>query len=127
MQAERTFSRYEDIGRFEVPELCALPGTLIDISKEGCKIKYNFPVNVDLENDYDAKITFARSASGHYNLLCHPRWVQHNADSTEIGFQILPSEDFANLSKYITFLEQDEELEPSETDTNQTQIWKMNN
>lgn len=108
MKIERNFLRYNDIGRFEVFDLCALPGSLIDICEEGCKIKYNFPVNVDLDNEYQAKITFARSVDkGQYKLLCKPRWVNHNGDSTEIGFQILPSADFQNLSKYIEQLQKD--------------------
>ena len=51
MKTQRNFSRYDDIGRFEVSELCALPGALVNISREGCKIRYDFPVNVDLECD----------------------------------------------------------------------------
>ena len=43
--------------------ICALPGILENISREGCKICYQFAVSVDMDTDYEAKITFARAAS----------------------------------------------------------------
>lgn len=127
MKTQRNFSRYDDIGRFEVSELCALPGALVNISREGCKIRYDFPVNVDLESDYNAKITFARSAmNGQYRLLCRPRWVLNVGESTEIGFQILPSQDFSNLSKYIEELEEDQNSENLENEfQNQTFVCQI--
>jgi hypothetical protein len=50
---ERHSERFDDIGRVEIPELCGISATLENISKDGCKIHYSFPVVVDLENDYD--------------------------------------------------------------------------
>ena len=104
---ERLSHRFEDIGRFLSPELCAIPGTLENISREGCKIHYSFPVAVDLNNDYEAKITFSRAANESFSLLCHPCWTKAEGNGTDIGFQILPSTDFMRLSKYIQKLDSD--------------------
>ena len=98
---ERLSHRFEDIGRFLSQGLCALPGTLENISREGCKIHYSFPVSVDLNNDYEAKITFSRAANESFSLVCRPCWVKTVENGTNIGFQILPSTDFMRLAKYI--------------------------
>ena len=50
-QENRLHTRYEEIGRVTASELCALPAVLDDISLNGCKIHYSFPVVVDLENE----------------------------------------------------------------------------
>ena len=102
---ERLSQRFEDIGRFLAPDLCALPGILENISREGCKIRYQYPVTLDVESDYEAKITFARAASGTFTLLCHPQWVHEDGNNTEIGFKILPSTDYSRLASYIVHLE----------------------
>ena len=56
-QENRQHIRYEEIGRVNAPEICALPGILDDISSEGCKIHYTFPVVVDLETEYEIKLS----------------------------------------------------------------------
>ncbi len=105
----RLSPRFDDIGRFESNELCALPGTLENISKDGCKVRFQFPVMVDLDNDYEAKITFARAASeGQFSLVCHPQWAKESNGVTEIGFKILPSRDFSRLADYVSQLSEDE-------------------
>ena len=55
--------RYEEIGRVISPELCALPGILDNISATGCRV--HFPVNVivDLESEFDVKISLSRLLS----------------------------------------------------------------
>ena len=60
---ERLSQRFDDMGRFMAADICALPGILENISREGCKICYQFAVSVDMDTDYEAKITFARAAS----------------------------------------------------------------
>lgn len=105
---ERLSQRFEDIGRFLAPELCALPGVLEDISREGCKIRYSLPVELDMDNDYEAKLTFARAAAeGQFTLVCHPQWKKEEDDDTVIGFKILPSTDYTRLAKYIEQLDDD--------------------
>ncbi len=106
---ERLSKRFDDIGRFESPEICALPASLENISKNGCRVRFRFPVNLDLDNDYEAKITFARSASeGSLSLLCKPQWSKEENGCTIIGFMILPSKDFARLGEYVEHLHLEE-------------------
>ena len=98
----RQNERYEDIGRIESTEICPLAGVLDNISSGGLKVHYSLPVVVDLENDYNISVTFARDASnGSIELLCHPQWVKEENGITEIGFKILPSKGSSRLSKYI--------------------------
>lgn len=98
----RLFERFDDIGRVESSELCPLSGILDNVSREGCKVHYNFPVVVDLDNDYEIKMTFARNASeGSLQLICHPQWVREENGCTEIGFKILPSKEYPRLIEYI--------------------------
>ena len=100
-------TRYEEIGRVIAPELCALPAVLDDISLSGCKIHYSFPVVVDLENEYDLKISpLHSSVSTPLNLICIPQWVKEQDGSTFIGFKIQYSPDANRLSAFINQLEQ---------------------
>lgn len=98
----RKSPRYEEIGRADVPKLCALPGVLDNISAEGCKIHFPFAVTVDLENDYDIKITPANSPAKIFQLLCHPQWVKEAKNTTEIGFSVLPSKNYRELLDYVS-------------------------
>ncbi|MCR5401679.1 MAG: PilZ domain-containing protein [Treponema sp.] len=101
-EKKRQTERFDDIGRVEAHSLCPLAGVLDNISAGGCKVHYNLPVVVDLENDYEVNITFARAASeGSLVLTCHPQWVHEENGTTEIGFKILPSKDLPRLLKYI--------------------------
>ena len=99
---ERHSERFDDIGRVEIPELCGISATLENISKDGCKIHYSFPVVVDLENDYEIKITLARIANeGALSLICRPVWAKEVSGSTEIGFKFLHSLDSVKLNEYM--------------------------
>ncbi|UKI53396.1 MAG: hypothetical protein L6V86_10140 [Treponema sp.] len=84
---ERLSQRFEDIGRFLSPDLCALPGTLENISREGCKIHYSFPVSVDMNCDYESKITFSRAANESLALICHPCWVNQKEAALILDFR----------------------------------------
>ena len=98
----RQDERFEDIGRIEAPQICPLAGVLDNISLGGCKVHYTVPVVVDLENDYEVNITFARAASdGSLELTCHPQWAREVNGTTEIGFKVLPCKGTARLAKYI--------------------------
>ena len=106
--AARKSVRYDDIGRIDAPQICALPGVLDNISKEGCKVHYPFAVVVDLDSDYEIKVMPSRIAGemhkAPFTLLCHPRWVKEDKGITEIGFRILRSPDSVHLSEYIASL-----------------------
>jgi hypothetical protein len=101
--------RFADIGRIDAPQICALPGVLDNISREGCKIHYMFPVVLDLENDYEIKVTPASSPMRPLLLLCHPQWVKEDKGITEIGFSILRSPDYSRLVSYVDNLDSDAE------------------
>lgn len=106
----RKSTRFDDIGRVDAPQICALPGVLDNISQEGCKIHYTFPVVIDLDNDYEIRISPARTSgsSGRpFTLLCHPQWVREDKGSTEIGLSILRSKDYSRLAEYIKQLDSD--------------------
>jgi len=105
-QENRMHTRYEEIGRVTAPEICALPGVLDDISLKGCKIHYSFPVVVDLENEYDLKISPLHSSiNSPLNLICIPQWVKEQEGSTFIGFKIQYSPDANKLNTFINQLE----------------------
>lgn len=102
----RQFLRYKEIGRAVVPELCALPAVLDDISSTGCKIRYSFPVVVDLDAEYELKISPLHNENQNpLNLICTPQWVQEIDGSTLIGFKILYSPDANKLNSFISRLE----------------------
>lgn len=103
----RIATRYDDMGRVTCNELCAVNGTLINISKTGCKVSFPVNVVVDLSNEYELTILLAKkSLETPLNLICKPQWVQETGGSTEIGFQTLYCPDLARQSKYIDFLEE---------------------
>jgi hypothetical protein len=112
---ERKAVRFPDIGRVIAPELCALPGVLDNISREGCKVHFPIPVVVDLDNDYELRIQTAHKIpDNQLVLLGHPQWVKEDRKMTEIGFKILPSPDYARFSEYIDKLCRDRESQNSD-------------
>ena len=106
--AARKSIRYDDIGRIDAPQICALPGVLDNISREGCKVHYPFPVVIDLDSDYEIKVMPSRitgeARKTAFTLLCHPRWVKEDKGATEIGFSILRSPDSVHLFDYVAGL-----------------------
>ena len=101
-EENRQHTRYEEIGRVLAPELCALPGVLDDISVSGCKIHYSFPITVDLENEYDIKLSpLHHGEQSPLNLICHPQWVQESEGNTYIGLKILYSPDANRVKDFI--------------------------
>ncbi len=103
----RIDTRYDDMGRVTCNELCAVNGTLVNISKTGCKVSFPVNVVVDLSNEYELTILLARkSLDTPLNLICKPQWVKETGGSTEIGFQTLYCPDLTRQSKYVDYLEQ---------------------
>lgn len=104
-QENRQSTRYTEIGRVNAPEICAISGILDDISAEGCKIHYSFPVVLDLENEYELKISpLHNSDETPLNLICIPQWVNEKDGNTFIGFKITYSPDANRLSDFIKYL-----------------------
>lgn len=106
IQENRQEQRYDEIGRVNANEICPLSGILDDISSSGCKIHYTFPVVIDLDNEYDVRITpLHNSDSTPLHLFCKPQWVNERDGNTYIGFKILYSPDGFRLAKFISYLE----------------------
>lgn len=102
---DRQETRYKEIGRINAPELCSIPGILDDISLSGCKVHYQFPVTVDLENEYEIKLSpTSNNDEPPLNLICKPQWFKEHNENTFIGFQILYSPDVNRLSSFIEYL-----------------------
>lgn len=102
----RQYTRYKEIGRAFAQELCALPAVLDDISTNGCKVHYSFPVVVDLDTEYEVQISpLHNEKQNPLNLICTPQWVQEIDGSTFIGFKILYSPDVNKLNSFISKLE----------------------
>lgn len=106
-EENRQHIRYEEIGRITAPEICALPGVLDDISASGCKIHYSFPIVIDLDNEYEVKISpLHQGDQNPLNLICIPQWVKEQDGNTFIGLKILYSPDANRLNSFITHLEE---------------------
>lgn len=103
----RSNVRYKEIGHFLAPDLCMLPGIIDDVSLEGCKVHYQFPVTVELSNEYDCQLSPSQNPSENpLHLKCVPQWVKDTGDKTEIGFKIMYSPDGNKLSDFIDQLKQ---------------------
>lgn len=107
-EEKRQHPRYEEIGKVFSQEICALPGVLDDISLNGCKFHYSFPVVVDLESEYDVKISpLHQMDSSPLNLVCQPQWVNEIDGNTLLGMKILYSPDKKRLESFVETLERD--------------------
>lgn len=99
---ERQSERFSDFARIVVPEICSLPGVLDDISREGCKVHFPLTLTIDMENDYAVVVTPSVSVGEkNFSLVCHPCWSKVDNGATSVGFQILPSRDYAQFLEYI--------------------------
>ena len=104
-EENRQHTRYEEIGRIVAPEMCALPGVLDDISSAGCKIHYSFPVSINLENEYEIKLSPLHNGDqSPLNLICLPQWIKEQDGNTYIGSKIQSSPDAKRLEKFINQL-----------------------
>lgn len=104
----RKFERYDVLGRIESEELSSFPGTLLDISLNGCKIHYSNPVAVSLEEEYTIKVKFTdQSLNKPITLICQPMWAKEDSGSTDIGMRFLHSPDTDTLQEYIKYLYKD--------------------
>lgn len=99
---QRKNVRFNDFGRAECAEICPVAGVLDDISLTGCKIHYDTPISIDMENDYEIHLRLSRLPAGSLLMLCHPQWQRQDEDgSTEVGFVFLHSPDTSALETYI--------------------------
>lgn len=100
--------RYKEIGRVVSQDLCAIPGILDDISATGCKIHFPCSIIVDLENEYELKISVSRTPNEPaLKLMCKPQWVKEVSGNTQLGLEILYSPDAARLKDLIAVLHEE--------------------
>lgn len=115
----RTQERYEDFGRVVCPAICIVNGVLNDISKSGCKVHFDAPITIDLENDYEVRVRLSHSAQEPLLLMFHPQWVKENGNTADVGFSILRSPDTMRLQEYVRALHEElnepDEILPQET------------
>ncbi|MBQ3826216.1 MAG: PilZ domain-containing protein [Spirochaetaceae bacterium] len=112
MTEERKDVRFEEIGRVDAPDLCALPGVLSDISASGCRVHFPIPVDVDFEEEkeYELKIYPSRANTDEIELLCVPCWKSDDENTnseTELGFKIIHSPGMKQLESYIHLLDEE--------------------
>ncbi len=114
----RSQERYEDFGRIECPEICIVNGVLNDISINGCKVHFDAPITINLEDDYELHVRLSHSAQAPLILMCHPQWVKSDNDTADVGFLIMRSPDTARLKQYVGLLHSElttsDELLPQE-------------
>ena len=102
MQTElRKNTRFEDFGRIECEDLGPVSGILDDISMNGCKVHFDVPVNVNLENDYELHVRLSRFPTEELVLMAHPEWSKEEDGTIDIGFSVLRSPDTGRLEKYV--------------------------
>lgn len=100
---QRSAQRFDDFGKVEAPSICVFPGILADISLTGCRIRFPAHIDVDMDIDYELKITLTRkSLASFIILIAHPQWVQPESDTTEIGFSLLHSPGTKQLAQYVS-------------------------
>ena len=104
--------RFSDFGRAECLQICPVPGALEDISLSGCRIHYEAPVSINLEDDYEIHFRLSRAGMESLVLMCHPQWLTQNPDgSTDAGFLFLHYMDSGALQAYILQRENEEKME----------------
>ena len=81
-----------------------MPGSLIDISANGCKIFYSVPVTIHLEDDYTRVVQLADNTIGDLTLICHPAWANEDSGQTIVGMSILRSPDSKSLKDFVESL-----------------------
>lgn len=106
----RRSERFENMGRVEASELCALPAVLDDISLTGCKIHFPIIVTPDMEKDYTLSFKLAgRTTMVPFELTCHPQWISNDDESMScMGFSFLPSPGTPQLKNFIESLHEAE-------------------
>lgn len=104
--------RFNDFGRAECTEISPVAGALEDISLSGCKVHYDAPVSINMENDYEIHFRLSRAGKDALVLMCHPQWFNQKDDgSSEAGFLFLHSLDSEALQSYILQRQKEEMVE----------------
>ncbi len=102
---KRRNPRFEVLGRVHCKELSPLSGSLLDVSLHGCKIFYNLPVTVRLEDEYEVALQISDSEDDSITLICCPAWVKEDSGKTSVGMSVLRSPDSEKFTKYVSRLD----------------------
>ena len=112
---KRKQSRIAEIGKVESQDLCLFPGVLVDVSKVGCRVRFPDTFEVDVDIDYELKISPVRhNFVTPFLLIARPIWQKSTEDSTEIGFSILHSPSSKQFESYIDKLIEEQQILVSE-------------
>lgn len=102
---KRRNARFKVLGRVNCKELSPLSGSLVDVSLHGCKIFYNLPVTVRLEDEYEVSLQISDSEDDSIILICCPVWVNEDSGKTSVGMSVLRSPDSEKFVKYVSSLD----------------------
>ena len=113
MQNEKRHQpRFDAIGRVEAKEICIFPGTLLNISSTGCRVRFPNNVIIDTEEEYELKITFCQNSETKEMILLGQPMNEIFGSTSEIGFKLLRSPDSKMLESFIeSFKSEQEELD----------------
>ncbi|MBP5284299.1 MAG: PilZ domain-containing protein [Treponema sp.] len=121
-EEKRTLQRFQDFGRVNCSELCAVSGVLEDISLRGCRVHFDAIIAFDCENDYELNVRLSRDNLEPLELLCHPQWCKCVNGMTDIGFEILRSKDSSRLENYIKLISESNSGDIPDTGNSQCQF-----
>ncbi len=108
LHEHRVGERYADFARIEAPELCVLPGVLVNISKTGCCVR--FPIPVESRQDSLCEIRIqpcCKAGLKPFRVMAKQIWKICGAPNSELGFSFVNSMDPARLKNYLDVLRKD--------------------
>ena len=114
---KRKDSRISEIGKVESQDLCLFPGVLVDVSKNGCRVRFPTSFLVDTELEYELKLSSVRQDFvDPLFFTVKPIWQKSSTDSTEVGFSILNSQNSKMFNAFIEKLLDEKQRIESEQD-----------
>lgn len=113
---KRKNQRFLDMGKVEALDLCPFPGVFVDVSKEGCRVRFPTSFLVNTDTEFEMKISPVRfNCYESFLIIVRPIWQKNTEDSTEIGFNVLHSPDFRKFDNYVEkLIEEKKEIESEE-------------
>lgn len=102
---KRKNKRFYQMGRVYCTDVCVFPGVLLDISLEGCRVRFPAHVDIDMDLDYEMSIGFLeKTETCMVVLIAQPCWMNAPKGVAEIGFKFLHSPGTKKLESYINRL-----------------------
>ena len=101
----RVGKRYEDFARIEAPELCVLPGVLVNISKTGCRVRFPIPVENKTNSIFELNIfPCCKKDLKPFCVSAKPIWKDCEQTNSEFGFSFVNSMEKTKLKNYLEVL-----------------------